>query len=114
MAIHLRRSKSGGWIVPVTVTPKSAKNELCPVQPEDETLRIKVTVAPEKGQANKAVLQVLAKALKIPVSQCAVVRGETARQKQIELQLLKTPDSVVLYLSQMLSVPSTCFIAENE
>ena len=46
-------------------------------------LRISVTAAPERGKANRAVLAVLAKALRTPPSSLAVLSGETNARKRI-------------------------------
>jgi hypothetical protein len=50
-----------------------------------DLLRVKVTVAPEKGRANEAVAALLARHLKLPVSAVQVVAGFTNPLKTIEL-----------------------------
>jgi uncharacterized protein (TIGR00251 family) len=54
-----------------------------PAAVDDDTLKIKVTAAPDKGAANAAVIEVLAKALGVAKSQVEILRGETSRQKQL-------------------------------
>jgi uncharacterized protein (TIGR00251 family) len=49
-------------------------------------LRVAVQAAPEKGKANRAVLEVLARALGVPRSSLSVVRGETSRRKEIRIE----------------------------
>ena len=44
-------------------------------------LRIAVTAAPEKGKANKAIAQLLAKTLGIAKSRVVLQSGETSRKK---------------------------------
>jgi uncharacterized protein YggU (UPF0235/DUF167 family) len=44
-----------------------------------------VTAAPENGKANAAVERVIAEALGLPKSRVRVVRGHTARVKQVEV-----------------------------
>jgi uncharacterized protein YggU (UPF0235/DUF167 family) len=46
---------------------------------------VRVTAAPEDGKANAAVIALLAKALGVPRSALAIVRGATARDKIIRL-----------------------------
>ena len=64
------------------VTP-NAKAESLTI--EDGVLKIRVTVVPEDGKANKAVIALLAKALGVSKSSLAIVRGETARDKLVQL-----------------------------
>ncbi len=42
-------------------------------------LKARVTAVPEKGKANKALIALLSKALKVPKSSISVVSGETSR-----------------------------------
>ena len=47
--------------------------------------RIAVTAAPAKGQANAAIIQALAKYLRVAPSRLSIKRGHTSRTKIIEL-----------------------------
>jgi uncharacterized protein YggU (UPF0235/DUF167 family) len=49
-------------------------------------LKLRVAAAAAEGAANAAVLALLAKALGRPKSQLGIVRGETARVKQVEVE----------------------------
>jgi uncharacterized protein len=66
------------------VTPRAGRNELGPVR--DGRLQAKVTVAPEDGKANVAVIKLLSKALRVPASQIEILRGETSRDKTLLLR----------------------------
>lgn len=48
-------------------------------------LKVRVAAAPADGAANAAVIALLAKALKLPKSSLALVSGDTARVKRIEV-----------------------------
>ncbi len=48
-------------------------------------LKARVTAVPEKGKANKALIALLSKSLKIPKSTITVVSGDTARQKILRI-----------------------------
>jgi uncharacterized protein YggU (UPF0235/DUF167 family) len=50
-----------------------------------DLVRVKVTVAPEKGRANDAVAAVLAKRLNLPASAVRVVAGFTHPLKTLEI-----------------------------
>ena len=45
-------------------------------------LRVAVTAAPEKGKANKAIVEVLADVLNVSKSSIELLSGETSQQKQ--------------------------------
>lgn len=49
---------------------------------QDGALRVQVTQAPERGKANKAIVELLAKQLRLKKSQIELVSGETAPQKR--------------------------------
>jgi uncharacterized protein YggU (UPF0235/DUF167 family) len=47
--------------------------------------RVRVRAAPERGRANREVLERLAEHLGIPPSRLRIVRGETSSEKWIEV-----------------------------
>ena len=49
--------------------------------PDWVSLAVKVTAVPDKGRANKAVIETLAKACRLPKSAFQLVSGETDRNK---------------------------------
>ncbi len=49
-------------------------------------LKARVTAVPEKGRANKALVALLSKALKVPKSSISVASGETSRQKILRIE----------------------------
>lgn len=67
----------------VRVTPRSNRNVVEVASPGH--LRVRVTVAPEAGKANAAVLKLLAKKLGIPKSRMTIIRGLTNRDKVISI-----------------------------
>jgi uncharacterized protein (TIGR00251 family) len=68
----------------VKVVPKSAKTELAGVLP-DGTWKIKVAAAPERGKANRALCEFLARHLGVAVSRISIVSGEASRVKRIRV-----------------------------
>ena len=50
-----------------------------------EQLRIKVKAPPEKGKANKAVINLLEKALKLDKGSIEITSGATSSRKTIEI-----------------------------
>ena len=55
-------------------------------------VRVYVTEAPEGGRANRAVVAAIAKALGLPKSGVALVRGTTARDKVLEIAGVESVD----------------------
>ncbi len=53
---------------------------------EGPALAVKITEVAEKGRANKAIVALLARALKVPKSAIALKRGETARLKRFFIE----------------------------
>jgi uncharacterized protein len=80
-----------GTILPVRAHPGSRRNEIRGVQ--DGMLKVSVTQAPEKGKANKAVIELLAKKLGLKKSQIELIAGETSHQKRFLVRGI-TPDEL--------------------
>lgn len=56
------------------------------------TLRVRVTAAPVEGEANEAVVALLARRLEVPKSRVRVARGASGRQKVVEVTGLVEDD----------------------
>ncbi len=70
----------------VRVTPKSSRDEVTGLHTASDgtvSLAVKVTAVPDKGRANKAVIETLAKACRLPKSAFTLVAGETERNKTV-------------------------------
>lgn len=70
-----------GVIVPVRAQPGSRKSEIKGEQ--NGALKVAVTQAAEKGKANKALIALLGKRLRVRRSQLSLIAGETSQQKRI-------------------------------
>lgn len=51
----------------------------------DGTWKVKVTAAPEKGKANRALLEFLAERLGVSKSRIRITSGETSQLKRIRV-----------------------------
>ncbi len=69
-----------GVILPVKANPGARENAIRGAH--DGQLKISVTAAPEKGKANKAIIEVLARALKLKRGQFKLIAGDTSAQKR--------------------------------
>ena len=58
----------------------------------DGRLRVRVTAAPEKGKANRAIVQLLAKRLGLRKRQVAIAQGHTSQEKLVRLSDLTARD----------------------
>lgn len=78
-----------GLRLAVRLTPKAGRDGIEGLKPTADgsvELAVKVTAVPESGKANAAVLRLLAKRLKLPVSALQLVAGATDRHKQILIE----------------------------
>ena len=69
--------------IAVIVKPNARKPEIVKIAPEN--YRIAVREPAQNGQANEAVINLLAKHLGIPKSKLRIVRGVSSRHKLIEI-----------------------------
>ena len=65
------------------VIPRAKQNKID--VDADGTYRVHITAAPVDGAANVAVIKILAEYFNIPKSQIKIVRGETSRDKVVEI-----------------------------
>ncbi len=68
----------------VMAKPKASRNAIIGVH--DGALKIAITAAPEKGKANKAIVNLLSRLLKIPKNSIKIVSGETSSRKIIAIE----------------------------
>ena len=74
---------SANTLLTVHVKTRAKKQSLQWI--DDSTVKIWVVAAPEKGRANKEVLEMLAGELSLRVSQLEIVRGHTTAMKQVKI-----------------------------
>ena len=88
-----------GVIIYVRTQPGSSKNRI--IGEYGGRLKLAVTAAPEKGKANKAVVELLAQALRICESSIQIVSGESSRNKKLIIEGI-SPDDI----NSLLKAPS--------
>ncbi len=74
------RETEGGTVLPVRAVPGARRNQLA--GQHQGRLKVCVSQPAEKGKANKAIVEVLARALALRKSQITLVAGATAHDKQ--------------------------------
>lgn len=67
----------------VRVMPRARQNSV-DVAP-DGTIRVHTTATPADGAANAAVIKMLARHFDVPKTSIKIIRGETARNKIIQI-----------------------------
>ncbi len=80
-------SHSDGVVLPVRAQPGARRNEIRGEQ--DGMLKVSVTQSPEKGKANKALVELLSKKLGLKRSQIELLAGETSHQKRFLISGIK-------------------------
>ncbi|HEY8271064.1 MAG TPA: DUF167 domain-containing protein [Pseudobdellovibrionaceae bacterium] len=65
------------------IQPKASKNEI--IGPHNGALKIKITAPPVDGKANVALIEFLSDVLDIPKRQIEILKGETGRNKSVEI-----------------------------
>jgi len=80
---ELVRIDASGATFQVRVTPRARREEVGPVV--DGLLRIKVAVPPERGEANEAVVALLASALGVPKRSVQIIAGGSSRRKTVRV-----------------------------
>ena len=72
---------TAGVIIKVQVQTRASRDEV--VGPHGEFLKVRITAAPVAGGANKHLLKILAKKMKIPQAQLSIKSGATSKNKSI-------------------------------
>ena len=67
----------------IRVRPRAGRNTI--EIGDDGQVTVRVTAAPERGRANEAVVELLAKKLGVSKSSVTVVRGLTSRDKVVRI-----------------------------
>ncbi len=83
------RVGAGGVNLSVRLTPNGGRDAVDGVETDangEAYLKLRVTAVPEDGKANKALVALLAKRLKIAKSAISIVSGETARKKILRIE----------------------------
>ncbi|APH56062.1 putative cytosolic protein [Granulibacter bethesdensis] len=89
LAMSIWRSVENGITLALRVVPKARKIGLGGTVPGADgkpRLKISVSAPADKGQANEAVRDMLAKALRVPASRITLLQGLTARDKLVRVE----------------------------
>lgn len=67
----------------VKVIPRSSKNEV--VKISEGEYRVKLTAPPVSGEANKMLIEILAKYFDVSKSLVSIIGGKSTRKKMVEI-----------------------------
>ncbi len=79
-----------GVLLPVRVSPAARRNGIG--GEHNGQLKVSVMVAPERGKANEAVRELLARQLGVRRSQIELARGETSSEKRFLIHDVSLPE----------------------
>jgi uncharacterized protein (TIGR00251 family) len=81
---------SPGIRLAIKVTPNAGRDEITGFK--DGVLQVKVAAAPEKGKANKALVDLLSERLGVRKSSITIIKGETSRNKVVLINGISNED----------------------
>ena len=71
-------------LIKVKIIPNSSKNDIIT---ENGTIKVKVTAQPIENKANKSLIEVISKKLKVPKTSIEIVRGQTSKEKTLLIKV---------------------------
>lgn len=80
MDIDLHRTDDG-ILLPVQAQPGARRNEIAGIH--DGRLKVAVTQVAEKGKANRELIKLLARSLRVPKSRVRLASGTTSSRKTV-------------------------------
>lgn len=83
--------------ISVKITPGARTSKI--ILEDSNRLHIYVTSQPENGKANKAIIELLSKLLKLPKSDIDIISGLTSRYKLISINKLLTLEELLAKLN---------------
>lgn len=84
----MQKDTTENLLIKIKIVPNSLKNDIII---EDGVIKIKVTAQPVDNKANKALIEVLSKKIKVPKTMIEIVKGMTSKDKTV---LIKAKDKV--------------------
>ena len=78
------RATADGVALDVLVQPRASRAKLGPIH--GDRIKVAVTAPPVDGEANAAVIELIAKAFGVSRSAVAVTKGQTSRRKTLAIR----------------------------
>ncbi len=77
------KKRQDRWLS-IRVTPNAGRNEITGLR--DGVLQVKIAAPPVEGKANKELIEFLSRRLGVKRSAITIVKGQTGRNKAIEIE----------------------------
>jgi len=74
----------------VKVTPNAGRNEITGFK--EDVLQVRIGAPPDKGKANKELVDFFSKALGVKKSSILIVKGQTSRNKVVVIEGMSGPE----------------------
>jgi uncharacterized protein (TIGR00251 family) len=84
-------------VIQIKLIPRSSKNEV--LDKQGTIYRVKVTAPPVEGLANKALIELLAKNLKVPKRDLKIQSGQRSKLKSVRVRGLSSDEAPGLVIS---------------
>ncbi len=85
------RPTDQGVEIALRVQPKARRPGITGVH--DSRIKVAVSAPPEDGQANRAVIRLMADVLDVAVSRIEIIRGTASRSKQLRVSGISADDA---------------------
>ena len=95
-------AESSGVVITLYVVPRASRNAI--VGRHGQALKIRIQAPPADGQANAALLRVVADTCQIPLRHVHLLSGTTSREKRVRIEHLD-PIRVRQYFSHASAHP---------
>ena len=84
----MKKEITENLLIKIKIVPNSSKNDIII---EDGIIKVKVTAQPVENKANKALIELLSKKIKVPKTMIEIVKGATSKDKTV---LIKANDKI--------------------
>ena len=74
---------ANGVVFGAKIVPGSSRTAICGLL--DGMLKVRVSAPPEKGKANKCLVELLSKKLGVKKNAVSIISGQTSRVKQVQV-----------------------------
>ena len=82
------RDEAGGVVLELLVQPRASRTRV--VGEHDGRLKVQLAAPPVEGEANQALIELLARALSVRKADVVIQRGETGRRKTVRVMGVTT------------------------
>jgi hypothetical protein len=79
----IKKRNRNSLVIKIKVEPRSSKSEI--VGPYGDGIKVKLTSPPVDGKANKELIELLSKELKIPRKNIEIISGQSSKNKVVKI-----------------------------